>query len=208
MPYIEFNCQNCNKYVRTHRSKKVIKEKGLPKFCSYGCRDGGLPGFSWKTSTEEEIKKHVELIYNKYVIRQEGCWDWKGIKDKNGYGILSVKNLKFRRAHRVSWYLKYRSLPSKFICHTCDNPVCTNPLHLFAGDAKSNKEDEVFKRRHQYGSKNGFAKINEEQAKEIKLLLRDTNLTQKEIAKRCNVSRGIVNNIKNKGAWSHVTIDD
>jgi len=58
-----------------------------------------------------------------------------------------------------------------------------------------------------HGTKNGRAKINEEIVKEIKTLLRDTNLTHKEISSRfIGVSKSMVSQISRNGRWAHVKI--
>lgn len=58
-----------------------------------------------------------------------------------------------------------------------------------------------------HGTKNGRAKINEEIVKEIKTLLRDTNLTHKEISSRFSgVSKSTVSQISRNGRWAHVKI--
>jgi len=40
-------------------------------------------------------------------------------------------------------------LRDKYACHTCDNPYCYNPWHLYIGDASTNaldREDELLGR--------------------------------------------------------------
>ena len=55
-------------------------------------------------------------------------------------------------ASRVAYFLHYGVDPGdQFVCHTCDNPPCCNPAHLFLGDAMANKRDCVNKGRHARG---------------------------------------------------------
>jgi len=93
-------------------------------------------------------------------IRQpidSGCWEWAGCKDKDGYGLLwytpTQNNI---RATWVSFWLVNKRWPSGMLCHTCDNPGCVNPNHLFEGNAKINWDDMVRKGRGRYkGENNG-----------------------------------------------------
>ena len=111
--------------------------------------------------------------FEKYVIRKEGCWDWKGhFYSQMGYGRFQA-NKKMKIAHRASWEIYYGEIP-KGICvlHKCDNPRCTNPKHLFLGTIQDNNADMIKKNRNSMlckpGSKNINAKFNNEQINEIR----------------------------------------
>lgn len=43
--------------------------------------------------------------------------------------------------------------PQQVVCHTCDNPPCIWPGHLFVGDQADNEQDKVAKRRHRYSAR-------------------------------------------------------
>lgn len=88
-----------------------------------------------------------------YVSKKEsGCWEWTGAKSINGYGITTVKNTKVA-SHRVSLIMHGGSFTEEkcCACHTCDNPACVNPEHLWAGSNQDNRDDCVRKKRHVFG---------------------------------------------------------
>lgn len=75
------------------------------------------------------------------------CWLWRGDRLK-GYGLLSHKG-KNRRAHRVSWELaNQQEIPAGLhACHSCDNPSCVNPSHIWLGTQQDNMADMYAKGR-------------------------------------------------------------
>lgn len=66
-----------------------------------------------------------------------GCWEWTGVIV---YGYGKWRN---RGAHRVALetYLGRQLRRDEFACHSCDNPPCVRPDHLYVGDALKNLQD-------------------------------------------------------------------
>lgn len=53
-------------------------------------------------------------------------------------------------------------------CHTCDNPICFNPDHLFLGDHNANMADRQKKGRTQSGERHNMAKLTADQVARIR----------------------------------------
>lgn len=98
----------------------------------------------------EITDKLVERFMNKIeFFNPDGCWFWVSTKNKDGYGKFWVTGHQQVPAHKLSYYFSSGvcSKNPQFVCHSCDNPSCVNPAHLWIGDAFSNQKDSVRKRR-------------------------------------------------------------
>lgn len=101
-----------------------------------------------------------------YEIQGE-CWIWKRSKDKNGYGYIK-KDKRTHKAHRISYELHNGPVGNLWVLHSCDNPSCVNPQHLWLGTAQDNNDDMMKKNRQKHvgweaiGEKNPNAKLTQE----------------------------------------------
>ena len=78
---------------------------------------------------------------------EDECWEWVGGKDTYGYGIIMIDQVSWR-SHRVVYTLTYNTIPDKLcVLHSCDNPACCNPKHLWLGTKQDNSIDMVKKRK-------------------------------------------------------------
>lgn len=92
---------------------------------------------------------------------RDECWPWNAAKNSAGYGHIIFQG-KNHLAHRIAYFLENGPLPpGLLICHTCDNPLCCNPDHLFQGTNADNVADMEAKGRgvHPRGQSNGRARL-------------------------------------------------
>lgn len=84
-----------------------------------------------------------------------GCWRWEGAKDKDGYGRFRWQYTMYR-AHVAAWIAHNGPVPKGYcVLHTCDNPFCVNPKHLWIGTVGDNNRDRHSKGRTKWNPKAG-----------------------------------------------------
>jgi hypothetical protein len=78
----------------------------------------------------------------------DGCWEWNGSRNKQGYGQITRHALMKRpiATHRLAFYLTHGFWPP-VVMHKCDNPPCCNPAHLLEGTIQKNNADMANKMR-------------------------------------------------------------
>lgn len=87
-------------------------------------------------------------IFPHIIVSPAGCWEWQRSKDNVGYGTFKDVTRKTHKLHRLMYQLYKGSIPEgMLVCHTCDNPACCNPDHLWVGTQKDNIRDCVVKGR-------------------------------------------------------------
>ena len=139
----------------------------------------------------------IERFWTK-VSKSDGCWEWQAARDRDGYGQFGV----FRRqtkAHRFSWEITNGPIPpGMIVCHTCDNPSCVRPDHLFVGTHQDNQRDKWNK-----GRANHHRILTEPDVIEIREL-HDGGMSHRQIALRKGVSKPTICGIVKRRQWRHV----
>lgn len=133
------------------------------------------------------------------------CWEWTGLRDRNGYGRYGVRSLpKLHLAHRAAWYLFREGMTANTeVCHHCDNPSCVNPNHLFLGTRGDNARDMVEKGRSNRGTKHPNHKLTDEHVAEIKGRLAAGG-SQASLARQFGVAQSTVSRINSGDLWGHI----
>jgi hypothetical protein len=71
------------------------------------------------------------------------CWVWPLAKDGGGYGIVYIDGT-YWKAHRYAYAKrKGRIGKGRQVLHTCDNPPCCRPGHLYQGTDHDNRMDAI-----------------------------------------------------------------
>lgn len=148
----------------------------------------------------------------------DACWPWMGRREvQHGeYGSLEICGRRWR-ASRIAYELTVGPLDD-YACHSCDNPPCCNPSHIFDGTQRNNIEDAQAKgriaagdahglRQHPEmiarGERHGGARLSETDVIGIREAAARGEL-HADIADRHSVSAGTISEIANGHKWSHV----
>jgi len=184
-------------YGRFYPFKEISPKENLISICKV----------SFCVNPEHQLNKEDHFLSQIKKNEITNCWEWTGFL-KAGYGYIRIKR-KDIAVHRLMFERYKRKIPKNVnVCHSCDNPKCCNPDHLWLGTQQENIKDMIQKKRDHksYGEKHPGCKINEEIAKQIKIKFKE-GLNMKQIQKILNIkSYKIVQHVCRGNTWKHVKI--
>lgn len=72
----------------------------------------------------------LDRFSNKVIVLSNGCHQWTGAKDRDGYGKFQLDG-KCIFAHRYAYQCRYGALDTSLVIdHLCRNRACVNPEHM------------------------------------------------------------------------------
>ena len=145
------------------------------------------------------------------VQKSDGCWLWTGGRKSKGYGSLGHARQTLQ-AHRLAYEFTYGKIPDGLaVLHTCDNPPCVRPDHLFLGTHLDNSRDMIAKGRGRWrglpGEECPSARLTRAQVEEIRSRYQRGEASQDELAMQYGVSQSNISIIVLGKSWRSVSQD-
>jgi len=175
------------------RFRNLIKGEG--RFCSRRCVQ------------QSRVKRPAAERFWRSVERRgpDECWPWRRGRSRYGYGAFMLDQGKQIVASRYAYILTHGPIATiAMVCHSCDNPPCCNPAHLFLGTKTDNMVDRDSKGRQARGERGGTARLTEDDVRAIRIRYAAGNDSQQRIADEYGISQFMISAIVRRAAWKHV----
>ena len=184
----------------------------------FQCFDGTNYGTycSRRCAAAHRTSDPIARFWSKVIksVDPDGCWIWTGSVRPNDYGRIKVAG-QWHSTHRYAWELEHGPIPDEFhVLHHCDVRRCVrndgHPGHLFLGTNQDNMDDRDAKGRQARGDRsgprlhpermargerNGWAKLTDAEAIEIKARYASGGITQTDLASMYGVCQGHISRI-------------
>lgn len=179
---------NCDRTTGRH---------GARGMCSMHYKRWRSNGDATVTQTApDHLSTQERLAWHGWEVKSYGCWEFKGNRDKDGYGQFAGAERKPIRAHRVAHEAARGPIPQgQVVRHKCDNPPCINPDHLETGTYKQNSTDAVERDRMANGERHGMHKLTDEEVVAIRSEYASTPISQRALARKYSCSQSQISNL-------------
>lgn len=138
----------------------------------------------------------------------DSCWPWLRGCDDKGYGRAQFgwTTLAHREAFRLSNGTPPKGLE---VCHSCDNPPCCNPRHLWIGTHQENIQDAASKGRlgHATGERHGHSKLTWDKVRAIRTKAA-AGSSERTLAREFGVSQPNIHYIVTGTTWVERASDE
>lgn len=158
---------------------------------------------SWNLDDSTRLRMAARF-WAKTVRGSSGeCWPFKSC-GADQRGRLRVGDRSILATH-ISWFLFRGAWPPDAleVCHSCDNPRCVNPGHLWLGTQKENMADCVSKGRTAVGERHGSAKLTADKVAQIRAR-RKAGESYPRIARDFGVSARTARRVATGENWGHL----
>lgn len=166
----------------------------------------GTPRHYLRGHNNRPADDNITARFWAYVDRRgpDECWPWLGQFSQSGYGRMKRRGRRIQATH-IALELSGRPLrPGEFACHTCDNPVCANPSHLFAGTNAENLRDAARKNRTAHGRRVYGAKLTPGLVLRIRHVYASGDSTQYALARTYGVRQTTIGKAVRGDTWARV----
>jgi hypothetical protein len=151
------------------------------------------------------LEKSLKERFLLHVKKTPTCWLWTGAKSYAGYGFFRLRNPRRQvSSHRFSYELFKGKIPEGLlVCHSCDNPSCVRPSHLWLGNYSSNALDSFRKGRgvDNSGVKNGMSKLTWNQVRDIRAKYILRQYSQSKLAREYGVVQDTICAVVSGKSW-------
>lgn len=141
------------------------------------------------------------------MVRQShGCWFY--LPGRARYGSFTMKG-RHMGAHRAAFILYRGDIPAGLqVCHTCDEPRCVNPDHLWLGTRADNMRDATAKGRsieppHVPGERHGLARLTAAEVTEARQRRR-AGWNRRDLANAYGVAFSTMVKALRGDTWKHL----
>ena len=150
--------------------------------------------------------RSINRRFNRYLVMRrflkyveigklDECWEWKGATLEFGHGQFFWLSQEIYTAHAAAYELFVGSRKGKCVLHSCDNPPCVNPGHLWLGTHQENMDDMVRKNR-------SSGKLTLKKAIKIRQLFSTGDYSLKRLARKYGVSVSTINETLSHRRWT------
>ena len=149
-----------------------------------------------------------EYFWSKVDIGgHDDCWEWQMGFFSFGYGYFTytAEGIKVNApAHRLAYLYVHPDWDQKLcLCHSCDNPKCCNPSHLWLGTREDNNRDKLRKGR---GGHRKNRKLSDQDRRDLKDL-RASGKKVSDLAKLYRVSLTTIYRVTDESFFFQKPID-